>query len=152
MQHREYLVEDIGDRRVRFGARRPLDAALKHRLGEFEMPVAKDAPGEAIGRVGGVVEAKGFDGAGGLVHRLGGLAENPAVELAANGGGIEAGDAPAAVHFGEARGVPQLGRKIAIAFDAGGRELDVAALRRHRRQREAQGVGAVAVDKVQGVR
>ena len=84
---------------------------------------------------------------GGLVHRLGGLAENPAVELAANGGGIEAGDAPAAVHFGEARGVPQLGREIAIAFDAGGRELDVAALRRHRGQREAQGVGAVAVDQ-----
>ena len=83
--------------------------------------------------------------------RLGGLAQNPAVERLASGRRIEAGDADAAVHLGEARGVPKLGREIAIALDARLRELDVAPLRRHRRQREAQGVGAVAVDQVQRV-
>jgi hypothetical protein len=50
----------------------------------------------------------------------------------------------------EARGVPQLGREVAIALDALGRELDVAALRRHRGQREAQRVGAIIVDQISG--
>ncbi len=46
------------------------------------------------------------------------------------------------VHLREARGVPKLGAEIAIAFDALFAELDVASLRRHRRQRKAQRVGA----------
>ena len=57
----------------------------------------------------------------------------------------------AAVHLGKAAGVPELGREIAIAFDAAGREFDVAALRRHRSQRETQRVRAVSVDQVQRI-
>ena len=50
-------VEDMGDRRLglRLGRRRL--GGLQHRLGEFEAPVAEHAPDEAIGGVGGVVEA-----------------------------------------------------------------------------------------------
>ena len=73
------------------------------------------------------------------------------MSVIAFGFGIEAGDARAAVHLGEARRVPELGREIAIAFDALRRELDVASLRRHGRQREAQRIGAIVVDEVQGV-
>jgi hypothetical protein len=57
----------------------------------------------------------------------------------------------ASVHLGEAAGIPQLGREVAVTLDALGRELDVAALRCHRGQREAERVGAVLVDQVQGV-
>ena len=65
---------------------------------------------------------------------------------------IEIGIARAAIDLGEARGVPQLGREIAIARDALGRQLDVAALRRHRGQREAQRIGAVFVDQLRADR
>ncbi len=67
------------------------------------------------------------------------------------GGRIETGLRHAVVHLGEARGVPQLGREIAIALDAAARELDVAPLRGHRGQREAQRIGAVGVDQLQGI-
>ena len=66
-------------------------------------------------------------------------------------GRIEALDRHAAVHLGEARGVPQLGREIAIALDARGRELDVAPLRGHGGEREAERVGAVAVDQLERI-
>ena len=65
--------------------------------------------------------------------------------------GSKPASAGAAVHLGEAGGVPELGREVAIALDARGRELDVAALRRHGGQREAQRIGAVLVDQLQRV-
>ena len=49
------------------------------------------------------------------------------------------------------RRVPQLGREVAIALDALLRQLDVAALRRHRRQRHAQRIRAELVDQLQRV-
>ena len=126
-------------------------AALQHRLGELEAPVAEHAPDEAVGGVGGVVETVGFDRRAGFRDRLGGLAENPAVERLARRLRIETGDARATVHLGEARGVPQLGGEVAVALDAALRQLDVAPLRRHRRQREAQRVGAETVDEVERI-
>ena len=66
-----------------------------------------------------------------------------------------AGSKPGARHalidLGEARGVPQLGGEVAIALDARGAELDVAPLRRHGGQGEAQSVGAVGVDQVERI-
>ena len=67
---------------------------------------------------------------------------------------VRRGDAVAradAVHLQEARGVPQLGREVAVALDALLIELDVAALAFHRRQREAQSVGAIFVDQAERV-
>ena len=64
------------------------------------------------------------------------------------------GDAVAradAIHLQEARGVPQLGGEVAVALDALLIELDVAALAFHRRQREAQRVGAVFVDQAERI-
>ena len=79
------------------------------------------------------------------------LAGDPAVDGLLDAPGIEAVTARASVHLGEARRVPQLGGEVAIALDAVGGQLDVAALRGHGGQREAQRVGAVLVDHAQGV-
>jgi hypothetical protein len=51
----------------------------------------------------------------------------------------------------EARGVPQLGGEVAVALDPLLIELDVAALAFHRRQREAQRVGAIFVDQAERI-
>ena len=56
-----------------------------------------------------------------------------------------------AVGLAEARGVPQLGREVAIAFDAALIHLDVAALAFHRRHEEAQRIGAILVDQDQRI-
>jgi hypothetical protein len=56
-----------------------------------------------------------------------------------------------AVHLGEAEGVPELRGEVAVAGDALGRQLQVAAHGGHRGQREAHGVGAEFVDEVEGV-
>ena len=60
--------------------------------------------------------------------------------------GSKPGCAHAVVHLGEARGVPELGGEVAVALHHLERELDVAPLRRHGGQREAQRVGAVGRD------
>ena len=57
--------------------------------------------------------------------------------------GVEALLAHAFVHLGKACRVPELGCEVAVALDAMGGKLDVAALRGHGGQREAQGIGAV---------
>ena len=56
-----------------------------------------------------------------------------------------------AIALEEARGVPQLGREVAVALDPLLIELDVAALAFHRRQGEAQRVGAIFVDQAERV-
>ena len=55
------------------------------------------------------------------------------------------------VHEGEAGGVPQLVDEVAVAFDAGFGQADVAAHGGKGRQGEAQGVAAVLVDHLQRV-
>ena len=137
------LVEHEGHGRPRFPARVVAGRfPLEEGLGEFEVPVAEGVPREAVGAVGRVVEAVGLDRARHLGERLGRLAQHPAVQRQPDLARVEAGDADTAVHLGEAGGVPDLGREAAVALDALHRELDVAALRRHGRQREAQRVGA----------
>ena len=76
---------------------------------------------------------------------------DPAVQRLLGFRRIESGRQHAGVHLGETAGIPQLGREIAVALDALGCELDVAALGCHRGQREAQRVGAVIVDQMQGI-
>ena len=79
------------------------------------------------------------------------LAAHPAVDGEGGARGVEPGDGRAAVHLAEPGGVPQLGAEVAIAFDALFGELDVPRLAGHGDQGEAQGVGAVFVDQLQGV-
>ena len=142
----------MGDRRPGLGLRdRVGGGALQHGLGEFEMPVAEHAPDEPVGRIGGVVEAIGLDRAGRFRRSRSGLAQDPAVERFAHARRIEALDPEAAVDLGEARGVPELGREVAVALDPRFAELDVPALRRHRGKREPQRIGAEAVDEVERV-
>src|ERR1700722_10088344 len=115
------------------------------------MPVGEHAPDKSISRVRGIIESIGFDRARRLRRRRGRLAKNPAVERFAYRRWIETLDAKAAIHLGKARGVPEFGREVTIAFDPGFAELDVPALRRHRGECEAQGIGAETVDEVERV-
>ncbi len=131
--------------------RRRCVAAGKDRLDQLEIPVAIDVPDEVIDGAGRLVEAEGLQGLGDGGKRPLALAGDPAVQRHLGGGRIEAGARHAFVHLGEARGVPQLGGEVAIALDAGRAELDVAPLRRHGGQGEAQRVGAVGVDQVEGI-
>src|ERR1700735_5173530 len=115
------------------------------------MPVAEDAPDEPISRVRGVVAAIGLYRPRRLRRGRGSLSQAPTVERFAHGRRIKTLDTEAAVHLGEARGVPQLGREVAVAFDPRFAELDVPALRGHRGEREAQRVGAEPVDELERV-
>ncbi len=129
-------VERPGDGRPRLVLGRAV-LAVQHRLGELEIPVAEEVPDEAVEHRRGLVELVGLEcrrGCRGGARRLGG---DPAVERLLRTRRVEAGDAPAVIVLGEAGGVPELGGEVAVALDAAGGELDVAALRRHRGKREA---------------
>ena len=98
-----------------------------------------------------LVVAELVEGAVELGQRLDHLADDPSVDRQL---GSRRGDAVAradAVHLQEAGGVPQLGREVAIALDALLIELDVATLAFHRREREAQRVGAIFVDQAERI-
>ena len=83
--------------------------------------------------------------------RAGRLGHDPFVDGVRDLRRIEIRARVAAVHFAEARGVPQLGREIAVGLDARGADAHVAALPGRQRQREAQRIGAVFVDQFQRV-
>ena len=117
MQQLEDFVARPGHHGLRFGFRRAIRPG-QQRLRQLQIPVAIDVPDEAIGRGRRIVEAIGFDRLGDLGGGLRGLVRDPAVERFLRRLRIEARDARAAVHLGEARGVPQLGREIAVALDA----------------------------------
>ena len=125
--------------------------ANQNGLCELQIPIAVDVPDETVDFAGGVIETIGFDGRGDLARSARGLVNDPSVERFLRGGRIELGGNGAFVHFRKAAGVPELGRKIAITFDPLRRQLDVTALRCHRREREAQRIGAVFVDQMQGI-
>jgi len=141
MQQLEDLVAHPGGHGARFVLGAAV-GALQHRLGQFEIPVAEDVPYEAIGRARGFVELVGLDRLGDLAHGPAGLVRDPAVERFLRRRRVEARHGRAMVDFREAASVPQLGCEIAVAFDPLGGELDVAPLRRHGGEREAQCVGA----------
>ncbi len=144
------LVDDPRHRGAGFD-HRLLIVAGEDGLDEFEVPVAEDAPDEFIDGAGGFVELVGFEAGGHARGGALGFAGDPAVERVLDAAGIEVVLAHALVHFGEAGGVPELGREVAIAFDGLLGELDVATLGGHAREREAQCVGAIGVDDVERV-
>ncbi len=61
----------------------------ENRLHQFEIPVAIDVPDEAIGRVGGIVEAIGLDRCRHLARRLRRFMRDPAIERQLRAGRIE---------------------------------------------------------------
>ena len=102
-------------------------------------------------RGGGLVELVGLKRRRNFPAGLCGLVRDPAVERLLGVVRIEIGIVRATVDLGETRGVPELGGKTSVAGDTLHIELDIAALRRHRGEREAQGIGAVLVDQFQRV-
>ena len=150
MQQLEDVVAHPGGHRPRLVLGRAI-GALQYRLCQLEVPVAEDVPHEAIGRSRRLVEPVGLDRLGDLACGLLGLVRDPAVERLLHRLRVEARHGDAMVHLGEAAGVPELGREIPVALDALRRQLDVAALRGHGREREAQRVGAVFVDQLERI-
>ncbi len=150
MQKLENFVERPGRHRARL----VLGGAIgtgQQRLRQFDIPVAIDVPDEAIGRTGGLAEAVGLDRLRDLGGGLCRLVRDPAVERFLRGFRIEAFDARRAVEFDKARGVPQLGREIAVVLDVLRPEPDVVAGRDVARQREAQRVGAEVVNDAERI-
>ena len=125
--------------------------AQQQRLGELDIPVAVGGPQEMVQSQGRLVEAIGLERRGHGSGGLAGLADDPAVEGLAAAGGVEVRTQRRLVHLHESGGVPELGDEVAVAFDPGGAELDVAALRGRGQQGQTQCVGAVVVDHLQGV-
>ena len=150
MQELEDLVAHPGRHRARFILGRTV-GALQHGFGQFEIPVAENIPHEPVHRPGRFVELVDLDRLGDLAHRFAGLVRDPVVERLFGRSRVEARHRDAAVHLREPAGVPQLGREVAVALDALGGKLDVASLRRHRRQREAQRVGPVFIDQLERI-
>ena len=125
--------------------------ALQHGLGKFDIPVAKIIPDELINPIGSIIKPISFYSLRHGVLRLHGFADNPARQRQAGFSGIEITGLETAIHFAKARGVPQFCAEIAIALDARFGQLDIAPHRRHRRQRETQGVRSIFVAQVQRV-
>ena len=150
MEQQQDLVDHPGGG----GARLGLGCLVRpgeDRLDEFEIPVAEHVPDELVERRRRLVELVFVEC---RAHaRLGArrLAGDPAVDGDARGERIVIRVMRHAVHLGKARGVPQLGAEVAVALDARLGELDVAALRGHGGQREAQRIRAIVVDQFQRV-
>ena len=147
MQHGQRLMQRPQGGRAGLGEHRRI-VRLQQRLGEFEIPVAIAVPDELVKFVGRLVEAVTLDGGPDSRFELRELADDPAVDPAPVGRRIEVRPIGRVVHLAKARGVPDLGREVAVAGDPALGELDVPPLHRQRRQGEAQRVGAVLVHQV----
>ncbi len=150
MQQLQDFIERPGRRSARFGFRGAIRPG-QDRLDEFQIPVAIHIPDKTIERTGCIVELIGFDRRRDLPAGFRRLVRDPAIERLFGVMRIEFRTAHAAVHFGKARCVPELGAEIAIAFDPLRRQLDVATLRRHGGKREAQGIGAELIDQLERI-
>ena len=150
MQQVKQLIQRPRRRRPSFGFRRFV-VAFEDRLHEFQIPVAKRAPGEMIKGSRRVVEPISLQRPGHRRLGVADLADDPAVDRLPGGGGIEAVDGRAFVHLAEPRRVPELGDEIAVAFDPAFREADVAALGGKGGEREAERIGAEFIDQFQRV-
>ncbi len=151
VQHHQDLVEHPACDRARFGGLARVALGGEHRLDQLQIPVAELVPDEVIDRVRRRIEAQVGKRLVERGDRLHHLADDPAVDRERR---RRRGDRCAradAVRLAEARGVPQLGREVAIALDPPLIHLDVAALAFHRRHEEAQRIRAIAVDQPQRI-
>ena len=116
MQQDQALVQHPAHGLLRFPPWRRI-VALQDRFGELDVPVADLAPCEGVKRVGGVVEAVGFQGG---VDVFADLAVSPMIHLLSvcvASGSVRPGVRDL-VMFGKAEGVPELGAEVAVALDA----------------------------------
>src|SRR5262252_11041996 len=150
MEQDERLIEHEGGHGAGFGGRFSIGTG-DDRLDQLEIPIAVNVPDKVIDRASGLVETEGLNGFGDRARRALGLAGDPAVERDLGASRIEAALWHAVIDLREARGVPKLGREVAITFDTACAELDVASLRRHGCKRESQRVGAVSVDQAKRI-
>ena len=151
MQELGGLAQHEGGDGARLVLRRAV-LALQDRLGELDVPVADDAPDELVERGGRIVQPELGDRLVDAVVGARQLAQHPFVDRELGRRRIETLGQRRAVHLGKARGVPELGGEVARALDPRRRQPQAAGLRgRHRRHGEAQRIGAVFVDQLQGV-
>ena len=129
--------------------------AVERGLGQLDGPIAQLVPDEAVDAARRVAQPVFVERRAGLVGAALKAAQDPAVVDGGGPGGEHGGGhgrrRRIRVHEDEAGRVPDLVCERAVARDAIDRELDVAALPRHRGQREAQRVGAVLRGEVERV-
>ncbi|CCJ87390.1 hypothetical protein BN133_3767 [Cronobacter dublinensis 582] len=138
-----------GNQRMAGAAQLSFAAAIHDRLGELQVPVAELVPGEFVQDARRDIEAEVIQRLTIRFHGLVEFRQDPAVRqrqhfLAA----VETAVLILGVHQHEAAGVPQFVTEVAVAFETLHIPVDIAAGRGQRRQREAQGVGAVRLDAV----
>ena len=151
MQHDEDLVQHPTCHFAGFLCWRAGRIALKHRLDQFQIPVAEPVPHKVIDGVGRRIETQ-------IGHRLvqfgkafHHFTDDPCVDRqrGRRRGNVAGRSDP--VGLAEPRGIPQLGGEVAIAFDPLLIHLHIAALAFHRRHEEAQRVSAIFVDQAQRI-
>jgi hypothetical protein len=120
VEHHEDLIEHpAGDGLGLVIDRAPLGPSpCEQRLDQFEIPVAELVPDEAVDGVGGLVEAQVGEALSSACDGRPTSADDPAVDRQRRGGRLDSWSSADAVRLAEARGIPQLGREVAIAFDA----------------------------------
>ncbi|CCK17247.1 hypothetical protein BN136_3257 [Cronobacter universalis NCTC 9529] len=136
-----------GHQRVAGAAQFSFRAAVHDRLGQLQIPVAELVPGEFIQNARRDIEAEVIQRFTVRFHGLVEFRQDPAIGqrqhfLAA----VEAAILLFGVHQHETAGVPQLVAEVAVAFETLHVPVDIATGGGQRRQRKAQGVGAVRLD------
>ena len=132
LQQTAGFINHIGNGGLRFRFGRTI-LAQENRLGQFKIPIAHDIPDEAIGRIRRIIETIGLNRMGDLMRGPCQLTHRPAVQCEFHLMGIKSIHPLAAIHARKARGIPKLGGKIPVAFDALRRQLNIATLRGHGR-------------------
>ena len=146
VKHDEDLVEHPGRDFPTLGIDRSPLLAAGNGLDQLQIPVAKAGPDKMVDRVGALVETQLGKGDVERLDRLHRFADDPSVDGEIGDRRLDRLRGADIVGLAEARGVPQLGREVAITFDPFFIELDVPPLAFHRGQSESQGIGAVTVD------
>ena len=141
VEEAQALFDAVVEHRLRaLGLRR---VAAKHGLAELQVNVAEVIEEKRIDGGGGSAEVVGKHGLVRAVNRLLQLAQDPAVLRRKLVARRQSGrDIAREVHHAELGGVPQLIAEVAVALHAQHIEINVAALARVGRQREAERVGA----------
>src|SRR6516164_3535131 len=143
-------AENPSGRGLCLGARRRI-AALENWLGELEVPIAEGPPYKLVQAVRRLVEAIAVESRRNRGRAVNSRTIDPTIDGEPASRRIEPRCEHATVHLRVARGIPQLGNKIAVPLDPALGELDVATGSGQGGQRETQGITAILVDQLQRI-
>ena len=121
------------------------------RLDQLKIPVTVIVPDKLIDAVRGLIETVFLDRNGNLFGGIGQLGDDPLIDRFFRIVEAFRHAFRAAIHFQKTAGIPDFGGEIPVTFDPAFGQLDIPALRRHRRQREAQRISPIFFGKIERV-